>query len=102
MNFLGRAYIIKGGTADERTAVASNLRRGENYLMNGEVKSGQTLGIYFTAEYQHPDVTMEMLEEAAGQTRLPTKLQINTFERENRFGVFDLDADPPVRWRFPA
>jgi hypothetical protein len=85
---LHRAYVIVGGTRDERQDVELHLARGDRFLMWGSIERGDTLAVYFYSDHAvAQDVTFEEIVKTAGTTILPKDVYVSTFSPLNRFGV---------------
>jgi hypothetical protein len=94
---IARAFMITGGTEQQRQAKYGELVHGDIINMYASYKKEGVpeLGIIFSdAHGDFKDMSLEKVRTLAGDAKLPAETQITTFAPSARFGIIDLSAKP--------
>lgn len=89
------AYLIKGGTADERTKIENKLLDSERFYLHGSYhKKNELVVIFSTYHSDFIGMTFDEAKKIAGNSILACE-DIDYFGRNPPFAVIDINTHDP-------
>jgi hypothetical protein len=88
---VSKAFLIKGGTPEERQEKYNDLISDDQFLMYSNYEGENELAVIFSAKHSDFDgMTFQEAKKLAGGSILSSDFHTSTFDREPRFGIIDI------------